>query len=99
MKELVKYSKLLEFYRPLFTKTQLKYLDLYFNNDYSLQEIAEEFSVSKVAIHDTISKSKNYLNKLENDFKLLKKYEQRQKLYKKINDSIIVENLKEVEEI
>ena len=47
-------NSLFEFYQPLLTKKQNDYLELYYGDDYSLGEIAENFHVSRQAVYDNI---------------------------------------------
>ena len=49
------YECALEFYAALLTDKQMNYIELYYADDYSLAEIAEEFGVSRQAVYDTIS--------------------------------------------
>ena len=96
MKDLIKYSTLLSFYKSLFTKKQIKYLDEYFNKDMSLQEIALANKVSRAAIHDMINKSKKQLISYEAKLKLLEKENKRQELYKIIKEKNIVKELNKI---
>lgn len=43
-------NALFAFYQPLLTSKQNDYLQLYYADDYSLGEIAEEFQVSRQAV-------------------------------------------------
>lgn len=96
MKDLVKYSNLLDFYRNLFTKTQLKYLDAYFYHDMSLQEIADANKVSRAAIHDVIMKAQKQLEDFEDKLHLFDKELKRKEIYKEINDKNLVDKLRSI---
>ena len=43
-------NALFEFYAALLTDKQMNYIELYYADDYSLAEIAEEFGVSRQAV-------------------------------------------------
>ncbi|MDY6062524.1 MAG: sigma factor-like helix-turn-helix DNA-binding protein [Erysipelotrichaceae bacterium] len=94
---------LLDFYENLLTKRQLEILDLYYRKDFSMNEIAEEFKISKSAVSDlvrrTIKQLHNYEHKLHN-YQLFQKrlalYDQLAALNNPIID-VIVNKLKESE--
>ncbi|MBS7576354.1 MULTISPECIES: putative DNA-binding protein [unclassified Enterococcus] len=64
-------NSLFEFYSTLLTEKQMNYIELYYADDYSLGEIAEEFQVSRQAVYDNIRRTE----------KLLESYEQKLHLY------------------
>ena len=57
------YQMLFSFYGSLLTEKQIELFTAYYENDFSLQEIADEFSISRNAVHDAL---KNAIKNLEN---------------------------------
>ena len=47
-------NALFEFYAALLTDKQMNYIELYYADDYSLAEIAEEFQVSRQVISSEV---------------------------------------------
>ena len=54
-------NALFEFYAALLTDKQMNYIELYYADDYSLAEIAEEFGVSRQAVYDNIKRTEKIL--------------------------------------
>lgn len=95
---------LLDFYYPLLTNKQLDYMQLYFKEDLSLQEIASLHNVSRNAVYDTIQRSIKLLETYEEKLQLSTKYNKRQEIINKIKDEFndnnkIIEYLKQLEDI
>jgi len=65
---------LFDFYGKLLTKKQQEMLALYYEQDLSLGEIAEEFEVSRQAIHDIIKRSEKILEDYEEKLGLVVKF-------------------------
>lgn len=65
MEKHVKTAILLDLYGALLTDKQAQALDLYYNEDLSLSEIAENTHVTRQAVHDAIAKGERTLWELE----------------------------------
>jgi uncharacterized protein len=65
---------LLDFYGQLLTNRQYEIMDLHYNNDYSLAEIAEQLNISRQGVFDNIKKGKVALNSLESKLSLVKRF-------------------------
>lgn len=63
-------NSLFEFYQPLLTQKQNNYIQLYYGDDFSLGEIAEEFSVSRQAVYDNIKRTESILEDYESKLHL-----------------------------
>ena len=72
---------LVEFYGSLLTDKQLEYMELYYGDDYSLGEIAEEFDVSRQAVYDNIRRSAKLLENYEEKLHLVADFYKRQEHY------------------
>lgn len=68
---------LYDFYGPLLTDKQRMFMELYYYDDLSLAEIAEQYQVSRQAVHDNIRRSESQLEEYETKLHLLEKHVQR----------------------
>ncbi|MBR4609523.1 MAG: DNA-binding protein [Erysipelotrichaceae bacterium] len=66
-----KNSLLLDYYGVLLTRHQQDILDEYFNEDLSMNEIADNLQISKSAVQDLIKRSLTQLNEFEKKLKLI----------------------------
>ncbi len=83
LEELEEILILFDYYKKLLSDKQVKYIEEYFEKDYSLSEIAQNYGVSRQAVSDNINRS----------VKILKKYELKLGFLKR--DNILKENLSE----
>lgn len=89
--------ELFDIYHKLLTKKQQAHFKLHFFDDLSLNEIADQYQVSKVAIYDSIEKSKNALLLFENNLKIYEKQQKRLNFYQSIDDKQLQEQLIKLE--
>ncbi len=68
---------LFAFYEPLLTEKQQTFLKCYFHDDFSLGEIAAEFSISRQAVYEHIKRAEQVLENYEVKLGLVRKYEMR----------------------
>ncbi len=73
MEKNVKVSILCEIYGELLTEKQYNFLDDYYNNDYSLSEIAENYGITRQAARDNIVKGENKLFEYEEKLGIMKR--------------------------
>ena len=65
---------LLDFYGELLTCKQRSVMSSYYFDDYSLNEIAEEHSITRQAVQDMIKRTERLLNQYEEKLMLVDKY-------------------------
>ncbi|MCR6515348.1 MAG: putative DNA-binding protein [Clostridium chrysemydis] len=90
MDDRVEFSLLADLYKPLLTEKQINVMEMYYDEDLSLAEIAELNKTSRQAIHDLIKRCDKQLLSYESKLNLLQKSLNREE--KIIN---LVKNLKE----
>lgn len=78
IKKLERMAILFDFYGKLLTDKQRDILSLYYEQDFSLGEIAEEFNVSRQAVHDVIKRSEKILEEYEEKLRLVFKFDNEQ---------------------
>ncbi|QOY34440.2 putative DNA-binding protein [Anaerobacillus isosaccharinicus] len=79
---------LYDFYQSLLTTKQRQYMQLYYLDDWSLGEIAEEYEVSRQAVYDNIKRTENMLEEYEEKLSLFSKFEERSTLIKNLKTAI-----------
>lgn len=78
--KIIRIGRLYDIYRELLTDKQADFIDLYYNHDLSLGEIAKNYNISRQSVYDTIKKSENLLEDYEKKLKLYDKLLQKERL-------------------
>lgn len=86
--EKIRIARLYDCYGILLTDRQRSCMERYFYEDLSLTEISEELKVSRQAIHDTLKKSEQLLEKYENKLKFLYKKKIENKKIKEVKNKL-----------
>lgn len=83
---------LYDFYYSLLTPKQQSYMSLYYLDDYSLGEIAEEYDVSRQAVYDNIKRTEAMLEEYEEKLLLFQKFQERSNLLRHVKELLKEEN-------
>lgn len=78
---------LMDCYGELLTDKQKQYLSLYYEEDLSLAEIAEDLDVSRNAVYDNLKRAVHSLEDYEKKLHLLEKHQQRMNLIQRIEET------------
>jgi predicted DNA-binding protein YlxM (UPF0122 family) len=79
---------LYDFYQSLLTPKQRSYMALYYLDDYSLGEIAEEYGISRQAVYDNIKRTEAMLEEYEAKLSLFEKFQRKKKLFQQLKRAI-----------
>lgn len=88
MEDRVEIALLMDFYSALLTDKQKKIMELYYEDDLSLAEIAELNNTSRQATHDLIKRCYKQLLSYESKLNLLQKSINREKMINFLIDEL-----------
>ncbi|MGI5839124.1 MAG: YlxM family DNA-binding protein [bacterium] len=77
LEKIVRIGTLSAFYGSLLTEKQRRIVELYYDNDLSLGEIAAEYGISRQAVYDLLQRTEKLLEKYEKKLALAEKYRQK----------------------
>ena len=80
-------TMLFDFYGELLTERQKEFYELYYDEDLSLSEIAENYGISRQGVRDVIVRAENYMSEIEDKTGLIKRFMQLQPHVEKITDA------------
>jgi hypothetical protein len=67
-------TMLYDFYGELLTDRQKEFFDLYYNEDLSLAEIAENYGISRQGVRDVIVRAEGTMTELEDKTGIIKRF-------------------------
>ena len=67
-------AMLFDFYGDILTQRQKEFYDLYYNEDLSLGEIAENYNITRQGVRDVIVRAEATLTELEDKTGLIKRF-------------------------
>ena len=80
-------TMLFDFYGEVLTPRQKEFFDLYYNEDLSLAEIAENYGISRQGVRDVIVRAEAIMTDLEDKTGLMKRFLQMQQQVQAILDA------------
>ncbi|MCR2820748.1 putative DNA-binding protein [Lederbergia panacisoli] len=84
---------LIDFYQALLTPKQRSYMSLYYLDDLSLGEIADEYEVSRQAVYDNIKRTEAMLEEYEDKLRLFQRFLARGKIIEQMEECMAVGKL------
>ena len=81
-------AMLYDFYGDLLTDRQKEFYDLYYNEDLSLAEIAENYGITRQGVRDVIVRAEAYLTEIEDKTGLIRRFHTMQSQLREIADCV-----------
>ncbi len=75
-----------DFYGEMLTEKQQQIFKLYYFHDLSMGEIAEEYKISRQAVHDILKRSEDILIEYEKKLRLFEKFTEQKEIFNKLQD-------------
>lgn len=80
LNKVLRIGQLYDFYNALLTEKQRECLNMHYLQDLSLAEIAEEYNVSRQAVHDILRRAEQTLEEYEEKLGLAARYSEERKV-------------------
>ncbi|HIZ55245.1 MAG TPA: putative DNA-binding protein [Firmicutes bacterium] len=81
----LQFSMLLDFYGAVLTEKQRDVMELYYNEDLSLGEIAEHENITRQGVRDSIKRGEAQLTEMEEKLQMLQSFQELGELLPKIS--------------
>ena len=96
MKEREKILAIYEVYKELLSERERDYFENYYVEDYNLQEIADNYEVSKSYVGKYINEIEEKLNNYENKLKIVEKFEKIRKIIEEEENPVLKFKIEEI---
>lgn len=83
LEKFIEMSILYDFYGELLSKKQRTVVECYYNDNFSLGEIAEKVNISRQGVYDCLKRGEELLLEYDSKLKLVEKYKANKELLKK----------------
>ena len=81
-------AMLYDFYGDLLTDRQKEFYDLYYNEDLSLAEIAENYDISRQGVRDVIVRAEAAMTEIEDKTHLIRRFHEMHKQLTQIKQAV-----------
>ena len=81
---------LLDCYGKMLTEKQYAAMDLYFQEDFTLSEIAEQTGITRQGVWDNIKRGEKLLTEMESKLRLVERFSQIKEKISQANDAALV---------
>lgn len=99
MEKFTRINLLYDFYGQLLTERQGKFIELYYSQNLSLGEIAEDYPISRQAIRDVLKRAENTLFQYEEKMGLVQKFLNKNQKLREALTLLDSENGKKIERV
>lgn len=86
LEDTTRVNLLYDFYGSLLTERQRDLLELYYQHDLSLSEVADESGISRQGVHDMLKRAVRTLERAEERLGLVARFKEQQAVLRKIKD-------------
>ena len=81
-------AMLYDFYGDVLTERQKEFYDLYYNEDLSLGEIAENYGITRQGVRDVIVRAEAILTELEDKTGIIKRFHKMQQQFLEVEEAV-----------
>ena len=81
-------TMLYDFYGDVLTDRQKEFYDLYYNEDLSLAEIAENYGITRQGVRDVIVRAEAILTELEDKTGIIRRFHKMQEQFSQMEEAV-----------